>query len=255
MSTSSRAIVFLPSIFHRRFRARCRGADFQRRGAAKNTDRLREPKQLGDAAVYGVAKGLLQRRRLGGGDHSDEPAAWRDGGGQRRCVLCHAVHQRISRRAPGFSDEACFHSSQKRSVLRDGSSRHQRCAAVERQAHRRRYDQGHGPVGRRRNAASEGIQSKSAASGRHRRRASAHAGAHQRRGGSDLRRAAARFNAQKNGLSGVGRPARSRLALRRYAHFRSSHQGKSAGGQAHAQGAAAIAPCIFSTTAKRRFKP
>ena len=83
------------------------------------------------------------------------------------------------------------------------------------------------------------------ASGRHRRRASAHASAYQRRGGSDLRRAAARFNAQKNGLSGVGRPARSGLALGRYAHFRSSDQGKSAAGQANAQGAAAIAPYIL----------
>ncbi len=60
--TSNRAIVFY--VVSCRFRARCRDADFQRRGAAKNTDRLREPKQLGDAAIYGAAKGVLQSRRL-----------------------------------------------------------------------------------------------------------------------------------------------------------------------------------------------
>ena len=75
--------------------------------------------------------------------------------------------------------------------------------------HRRGDDQRHGSVGGRRDAAGERFQSKSASSRRHRRRASAHAGADQRRGGSDLCRAAARFDAQKNGLSGVGRPAGS----------------------------------------------
>src|SRR5215510_5355793 len=104
----------------------------ERGRAAAATDRLCEPQQLGDAALYGVAKGLLQSGGVGGRDHSNEPAPWSDSGGQRRRFLRHAIYQHVSWHPPGVSDEARVYPSEKGTVLCNGAARDQRCSTTER---------------------------------------------------------------------------------------------------------------------------
>src|SRR5262249_37042591 len=80
----------------------------ERGRATPGAHRLCESQQLRHAALHGATKRLLQSRGTRGRDHSDEPAPWRHGGGQRRRFLRHALTSTFRGILQGFPMKLVF---------------------------------------------------------------------------------------------------------------------------------------------------